>query len=150
MDLDISNSGTVTARLHLRLDGALSRSYDSLMFFLTSAVVALTGSCVAVDGYTLRCGRERIRLTGIVVPRPRDPDSKMSQEALREAIRRGPLSIRRITRDRHGRTVAVVYAGQTNLSCNQIFLGDAYYVRQRDIDGIVAQDCPVVSEPAEM
>jgi endonuclease YncB( thermonuclease family) len=90
---------------------------------------------VVVDGDTLRCGSERVRLHGIDAPekpgscRPgRDcveGDPFASTENLRELAERGELSCTRMDVDRYGRTVARCEADGVDLSCAQIEDGHA-------------------------
>lgn len=77
--------------------------------------IALTCILVAIDGDTLRCGEERIRLLGIDAPElpghcqeerecvPGDPFA--SKKALESAVR-GPAMIKRQGQDTYGRTLA--------------------------------------------
>lgn len=86
----------------------------------------LACSLTAIDGDTLRCGRERIRLLGIDAPempghcrRGRTcvvGDPVAAKAALAAAIARGPATIKRRGRDRYGRTLARVWAGGVDLS----------------------------------
>ena len=78
-------------------------------------------SAYVVDGDTLRCGPERLRLLGIDAPEiqrcPRwrvcaPGDGKASKESLIAAVRLGPIRYQPVTRDRYGRQVAVVWAGR--------------------------------------
>jgi endonuclease YncB( thermonuclease family) len=111
-------------------------------------------SCPAprvVDGDTIRCGSERVRLLGIDAPElpghcaPRRRcvagDPFASAEALKYAIRAGPVRYRTIKRDRYGRAVAVVEAGGVDLSCSQIDRGQAAYVSKWDDGGVIGNSC---------
>ena len=118
------------------------------MFFIAAL---LSCTLVAIDGDTLRCGRERIRLIGIDAPelpghcrtgRQCVPgDAARSKATLERAIV-GPVSIRRVGLDRYGRTLAAVTVGATDLSCAQLGAGSAVYVRRWDTQRIIAQACP--------
>ncbi|KQN37026.1 nuclease [Sphingomonas sp. Leaf407] len=102
------------------------------------AFVALTCALVAIDGDTLRCGRERIRLLGIDAPelpghcrRGRqcvEGDPVASKAALAAAIARGPATIVRRGRDRYGRTLARVRVNGVDLSAAQVRSGMAVRV----------------------
>lgn len=108
-------------------------------------------SCLAVDGDTLRCGRERVRLLGIDAPEmpghcqrgrqcpPGDPHQ--STASLRAALGRGSLTITRVGEDRYGRTLALVRAGSTDLSCWQLRKGQAIYKPRWDNGGRLARLC---------
>lgn len=90
---------------------------------------------VIVDGDTLRCGDERVRLKGIDAPempghcRPgRDcveGDPFASTEHLQMLAGRGVLMCERVDTDSYGRTVARCEAGGVDLSCGQIEAGHA-------------------------
>lgn len=102
------------------------------------AIVALTCALVAIDGDTLRCGRERIRLLGIDAPElpghcrrgrqcvPGNPVA--SRAALAAAIARGPATIERRGRDRYGRTLARVRVDGVDLSAHMVRVGAAVRV----------------------
>lgn len=113
-------------------------------------------ACTATDGDTLRCGEERIRLLGIDAPelggRCRqgrvcvDGDADAARAALAAALRQaqdgGPLTIRRMGKDRYGRTLGAVMAADGDLSCAQLARGVAVYVRRWDERRVVARACP--------
>jgi len=107
--------------------------------------------CQAVDGDTLRCEDQRVRLLGIDAPEIGNHcrrgrvcvkgDAEASKRALAAMIRPG-VTISPVTRDRYGRTVAVVYAGDKNLSCAMIEQGLAVYIAKWDNGRRIARDCP--------
>ena len=104
------------------------------------------GLCRAIDGDTLRCGRERIRLIGIDAPEmpghcrvgrrcvPGDPFA--SKASLQSALV-APIAIERVGRDRYGRTLAFVTSGGVDLSCAQLQARKAIYRRDWDVNGRV-------------
>lgn len=112
----------------------------------------LIGQCSASDGDTIRCGDERIRLLGIDAPEKAgqcragrictNGDPVASAESLRVMLARGGLQIRRVGRDRYGRTLALVSAGGVDLSCYQLARGQAVYVRRWDDRRALARTCP--------
>lgn len=111
--------------------------------------------CYVVDGDTLRCGAERIRLLGIDAPEtggrcrpwrqcvPGDP--LRSKLALERAVASMRLTIDGAGQDRYGRTLGVVYANGRNVSCELVRGGYAEYVERWDNGGRVRRDCPAVS-----
>jgi len=111
----------------------------------------LACSLFVVDGDTLRCGHERIRLLGIDAPElpghcrrgrrcvPGDP--WRSRESL-SAVIRGEATIERVGEDRYGRTLALVRVNGVDLSCHQLRTHNATYKRQWDNDGDLATVCP--------
>jgi endonuclease YncB( thermonuclease family) len=104
-----------------------------------------------VDGDTIRCGSERVRLLGIDAPelpghcarnRQCAPgDGFASTESLQQGVSQGTVRYRTVTRDRYGRAVAVVTAGSVNLSCWQLQRGQAIYKPQWDNGGRVGRAC---------
>jgi micrococcal nuclease len=107
-------------------------------------------SAYVVDGDTLRCGPDRVRLLGIDAPEiercPRwrvcaPGDGQASKRSLIAAMRLGPIRYDPVTTDRYGRQVAVVWAGRVNLSCWQLHHGQAIYKPKWDNGGIIAREC---------
>lgn len=112
------------------------------------AVVILAAaalSCIAVDGDTLRCEGERVRLIGIDAPEmnghcrpgrrcaPGDPIA--SKEALRRAVTGKPVVLERFGRDRYGRTLAIARVHRVNLACAQLRARHAIYRADWDVGG---------------
>lgn len=115
--------------------------------FLAAALIL---SCTVTDGDTIRCGDERIRLTGIDAPEmstcPRrrrcaPGDGPTSKRNLRAILQSGEMSIVRLGQDRYGRTLAAVYVDGRNVACAQIAAGQAIYRADWDDGGLVARDC---------
>lgn len=120
-------------------------------------MAAALASCTVTDGDTIKCRGERIRLIGIDAPddpansrcRPYPKPGAVcdrrraaaSKTALESAMS-GTVHIDRVSRDRYGRTIANVFAGQQSLSCHQLSSGHAVYVPKWDDGGRVARSCP--------
>ena len=109
----------------------------------------ILASCFAVDGDTIRCGSERVRLLGIDAPEIHgcpsyrqcvQGDGEASRKSL-QAMMGGRISVQRVGQDRYGRTLAQVYAGGRNVACEQIRRGQAAYVERWDNGGLLAADC---------
>jgi len=107
-------------------------------------------SAYVVDGDTIRCGSERIRLLGIDAPEihscPRwrvcvPGDGQAARQSLIAALKFGPVRFQTVTIDRFGRQVAVVWAGQVNLSCWQLQRKQAIYKPKWDNRRLVARAC---------
>lgn len=114
----------------------------------------ITSICVALDGDTLKCGRQPIRLLGIDAAelpghcRPgRDcaPGDPFAQKAeLARISRSGPLTIYPVKTDNWGRTVATVVDGQgSNVSCTLVAAGVRYVSKWDDGFGTL-RACPQV------
>jgi micrococcal nuclease len=82
---------------------------------LAVLAVALAGAasagerCSAIDGSTLQCGRERVRVEGLSAPRLQDPGGQEARNRLQRRIQAGELVIERKGRDRYGRTLGRAY-----------------------------------------
>jgi micrococcal nuclease len=110
--------------------------------------------CVAVDGDTIRCGSERIRLLGIDAPEfaghcrkgrdcaPGDPLA--SSQSLSEAMV-GSIKIERFGTDQYGRTLATLTSDRGDLSCWQLERAQARYVARWDNGAKIAQTCPTAA-----
>lgn len=106
--------------------------------------------CYAVDGDTLRCGGERIRLIGIDSPempghcRPGrhcvEGDPYAAKAALAGAIG-ASMSIERFGADHYGRTLALVMGPLGDLSCVQLRSGHAIYREDWDVGGKMMKGC---------
>jgi endonuclease YncB( thermonuclease family) len=104
-----------------------------------------------VDGDTIRCGSERVRLLGIDAPelpghcarnRQCAPgDGFASTESLRKGVGNGTVRYRTVTYDRYGRAVAIVEASGRNLSCWQLEKRQAVYKGNWDNGGLIADAC---------
>lgn len=124
-----------------------------------NAVIAALLACrlLAVDGDTLRCGAERIRLLAIDAPelpghcrrgrRCVTGDARAATIAL-AAASRGPARITRVGYDRYGRTLARVEVAGRDLSCHQLRIRAAVYVARWDTGGVVAQRCAAIVRTA--
>lgn len=121
-----------------------------LSLIVLAAAQALTCTPIAVDGDTLRCGRERIRLLAIDAPempghcrRGRKcvaGDPFASRASLATALR-PPFAIRRVGRDHYGRTLATVSGARGDLSCWQLRKRQAQYRARWDNRKMVAEIC---------
>ena len=110
------------------------------------SAAALT--CIAVDGDTLRCGAERVRLIGIDAPempghcqpgrRCAPGDGAASKAALQRLIAGRRVELERQGVDHYGRTLAQAFAGGVNLACAQLAAGQAIYVERWDVGGQAA------------
>ena len=126
---------------------------DLLLGFTLAATPPLPdpiGRCRVIDGDTLRCGSERVRLLGIDAPEmpghcqgrrlcePGDPFA--SSASLARALD-GRLTIVRVGRDRYGRTLALMSGAKGDLSCWQLRNGQARYRADWDTGSALARRC---------
>lgn len=87
----------------------------ALCLALVAALAVIAGPaeaarrCKALDGDTVRCGRERIRLRDVYAPERGDPGAQAQRRALQRRLDSGEVKIRRHGRDDYGRTLGDVY-----------------------------------------
>jgi len=107
-------------------------------------------SAYVVDGDSLRCGSERLRLLGIDAPELHgcpswrtcvSGDGEAAKESLQDAVGSGRVRYRFVTRDRFGRAVVMAWVGRINLSCWQLQRGAAVYKPGWDNGGLIARAC---------
>ncbi|PZQ23986.1 MAG: nuclease [Sphingopyxis macrogoltabida] len=107
--------------------------------------------CFAIDGDTLNCDGEIVRLLGIDAPEmpgscatgrdcvPGDPF--VSRAALIGALQY-EMKVERVGYDVYGRSLALVYTERNNLSCSQLAASQAAYIEDWDDGGRVRAACP--------
>lgn len=109
-----------------------------------------SAACRVVDGDTLRCGSERIRLLGIDAPelpghcapgRNCAPGDGFASTTSLEKALIGPIRIQRVGSDRYGRTLALVSGAKGDLSCWQLKHGQAIYKPNWDDGRQLARIC---------
>lgn len=114
------------------------------------AALFFASALTVVDGGTLRVNGEPIRLLAIEAPDiinrcrkrkacPQD-NSRQSRESLKRALR-DPITIVPVARDAYGRTIAIVYAGGLNMSCEQVRKGMAVYRSSWDVGRRLVREC---------
>jgi endonuclease YncB( thermonuclease family) len=72
--------------------------------------------CFAIDGGTLRCGSERVRIEDLRVPALSEPGGEEARQRLQRLIRSGELTIQRGNKDRFGRTRARIYVNGNRIT----------------------------------
>lgn len=76
---------------------------------LVPAPVEAATRCKAIDGDTIRCGRERIRLRGVHAAERGEAGAEAQRRALQRQLDSGEVKIRRRGKDDYGRTLGDVY-----------------------------------------
>jgi micrococcal nuclease len=127
-----------------------STALHGRLWHIVTTMVVDCPSAYVVDGDSLRCGSERLRLLGIDAPELHGcpkwrtcvvGDGEASKDSLRQALRYGPVRYRVVTRDRFGRRVVMAWAGKVNLSCWQLQRAQAVYKPKWDNGEMVARAC---------
>jgi endonuclease YncB( thermonuclease family) len=140
--------GTLLILTISAIAGAFVGAGPPVIGALSAAVVR---DCQVVDGDTIRCGAERIRLLGIDAPEMPghcraaracvSGDPYASSSSLEQALT-GSIRITRVGQDRYGRTLALVSGSRGDLSCWQLAHGQADYFAKWDDGYRVARLCP--------
>ena len=87
----------------------VARSMLALLALAAAGAATAGERCSAMDGGTLQCGRERVRIEGLHAPGLGEPGGQAARERLQRRIRSGEVVIERKGRDKYGRTLARVY-----------------------------------------
>lgn len=111
-----------------------------LILFVVPKEPAQPAACLAIDGDTLNCDGERIRLVAIDAPELPSFNGQTSKAALSAKLL-GDIQIIRLSKDRYGRTVANVRVNGESLSCAQIASDSTRYWPRYDPDGSIAKEC---------
>lgn len=82
--------------------------------------VAAGERCTAMDGQTLQCGRERVRVEGLRAPALNDPGGVEARDRLQRRLRAGEVVIERKGRDRFGRTLGRLYVNGQRISSMEV------------------------------
>lgn len=99
---------------------------------LVVSVTAFAGErCIAIDGDTLRCGRERVRIEGVHAPELDEPGGQQARQRLQLRIQSGEVVIQRGGRDKYGRTLGRVYVNGNRITQIDVSPKPGHAKRQR-------------------
>jgi endonuclease YncB( thermonuclease family) len=94
-----------------------SRTLFAVLALAAAAAASAAGErCSALDGNTLQCGRERVRVEGLRGPGMDQPGGPEARHRLQRRIRAGELVIERKGRDKYGRTLARAYVNGNRIT----------------------------------
>ena len=82
------------------------------IFFVLAAWMSTASAgerCLAVDGDTLVCNRQKVRLTNVYAAELNEPGGSAAKRRLQTIIASGEVTLRPFGHDRYGRTLAEVY-----------------------------------------
>jgi micrococcal nuclease len=96
----------------------MDRARSILAVLAVSLVgVASAGErCTAIDGGTLQCDRDRVRVEGLRAPGLQEPGGQEARQRLQRRIQSGELIIQRKGRDRYGRTLGRAYVNGNRIT----------------------------------
>jgi endonuclease YncB( thermonuclease family) len=86
--------------------------------------------CSAVDGATLQCGRERVRVEGLRAPQVYEPGGHEARHRLQRRIQAGEIVIERKGRDKYGRTLGRLYVNGNRITQLDVNPGTARVSRR--------------------
>jgi hypothetical protein len=76
--------------------------------------------CLAIDGDTLVCDRQKVRLTNVYAAELNEPGGRAAKQRLRGLISAGEVTLRPFGTDRYGRTLAEVYVNGRRIEQSDI------------------------------
>jgi endonuclease YncB( thermonuclease family) len=78
---------------------------------LLSAAASAGERCIAVDGDTLVCNRQKFRLTNVYAPELNEAGGAAAKRRLQSLVAGHEVVLRRFGHDRYGRVLAEAYVG---------------------------------------
>ena len=104
----------------------------------------ITGKVVSIadgDTVTVLVGREqvKVRLDGIDAPEKKQPFGAKAREHLADSIHEKTVRIVISGKDRYGRSLGTVWAGQTNINEEMVKAGLAWHYKQYSKDKRLAE-----------
>lgn len=93
----------------MRIASKLASLAVALIALLAAVPVVAAQRCKAIDGDTVRCGHERVRLRDVYAAERGTPGAAAERRALQRKLDSGEVRIRRHGRDDYGRTLGDVY-----------------------------------------
>jgi Staphylococcal nuclease homologue len=101
------------------------RSFGYALHFIIVALalplVAAAGErCLAIDGDTLVCNRQKIRLTNVYAAELNEKGGRLARQRLRAIIASGEVVLRPLGTDRYGRILAEVYVNGRRIEQSDI------------------------------
>jgi endonuclease YncB( thermonuclease family) len=91
-------------------------SLFTALSLLLAATTWAAERCVAIDGDTLRCGRERVRVDGLHAPELSEPGGQQARQRLQQRIQSGEVVIERKGRDKYCRTRGRLYVNGNRIT----------------------------------
>jgi hypothetical protein len=76
--------------------------------------------CLAIDGDTLVCDRQKVRLTNVYAAELNEPGGRAAKQRLRSLISAGEVTLRPLGTDRYGRMLAEVYVSGRRIEQSDI------------------------------
>src|SRR4051794_1259834 len=83
----------------------------AILFILAAWVSSACAGerCIAIDGDTLVCNRQKVRVTNVYAAELNEPGGSAAKRQMQTMIASGEVTLRPFGQDRYGRTLAEVY-----------------------------------------
>src|SRR5213593_1516655 len=81
----------------------------SVLFLVCTAHTWARAGCIAIDGDTLVCNHQKVRLTNVYAAELNEAGGRAAKRRLQMLIASGEVALRPFGHDRYGRTLAEVY-----------------------------------------
>jgi micrococcal nuclease len=95
----------------------LATRYLAAVLISALPVLACAGErCTAMDGATLQCGRERVKVEGLNAPGLKEPGGQQARQRLQQRLRSGEIVIERRGRDKYGRTLGRLFVNGNRIT----------------------------------
>lgn len=120
MSLPANDDGPGIARARFAIRVIAIAAFVLFAWFFFMSGVFAGERCHAVDGDTLRCWKERVRLRNIYAPELREPGGREAKQRLQQRIDSGELRIERRGKDKYGRTLGTAYVGGQRIKQSDI------------------------------
>jgi hypothetical protein len=79
------------------------------LLLCSAANAAWADRCIAVDGDTLVCNRQKVRLTNVYAPEMNQPGGSAAKKKLQARVQNREVALRTHGKDRYGRLLAEVF-----------------------------------------
>ena len=76
--------------------------------------------CLAIDGDTLVCDHQKVRLTNVYAAELNEPGGRIARQRMRALIASGEIALRPFGTDRYGRLLAEVYVNGRRIEQSDI------------------------------
>lgn len=82
--------------------------------------VLSASNCRALDGDTVQCGGERIRIQGVYATEKNEPGGGQARENLQRKLDSGEIKVMRHGKDKYGRTIGDIYVNDRKMTQSDI------------------------------
>jgi hypothetical protein len=91
-----------------------------LLLWVLSLAAAAGERCIAIDGDTLICNQQKVRLTNVYAAELNETGGRAAKRRLQALIASGEITLRAVAKDPYGRTLAEVYVNGRRIEQSDI------------------------------